>query len=129
MTRCTPWKFRGSKPFRRMMSFAMSCGSATSGEKGLTPPTIGSIGTVVSMTPGTTNASPKTLDRKLQWSTSLYVARSAQNGMRASSRSWKKPGAPSVRSNAFSRSRNTMSSDSPHEIDCRPTRSTSGPFL
>ena len=52
------------------------------------------IGTVVSTGPGTMYMSVNRLDTHFQLSTSLIVLRIAQNGMRASSSSCRKPGAP-----------------------------------
>ena len=73
--------------------------------------------------------SVNTLESEPQLSISLIVLRIAQNGMRASSRSWKKPGAPYVRSKLLITSRRMIVSDSPQAIDCRPMRVKKRPLV
>src|SRR5262245_14862631 len=71
------WTVRGGLPVGPGMTCptACCCGSPTSGLKGLTPPVIGSIGTVVSIGPGTGYVSRKKLERHFQLSTSFTVER------------------------------------------------------
>src|SRR5262249_59439519 len=112
----------GISPARRL------CGSGWGGEYGLARGRGNGL-TVVSMLPGTRYVSAKALEIGPHESKRLYVPRTVQSGMRASSTSWNTPGIARVWLNGLLASRRATVSDSPHEIVCRPIRRKTGPLV
>src|SRR5215472_430259 len=92
------------------------------------PLEIGNGPVLVSSQPGTQYASRKPLENGPALVKSCSVDRSVQSGMRDSSSSSVKPGAPTVTSNGLFASRRPIVSDSPQEIACRPMRTKTGPL-
>src|SRR5215831_6078777 len=92
------------------------------------PLEIGNGPVLVSSQPGTQYMSRKPLENGPSLVKSCTVPRTVQSGMRDSSRSSVKPGAPTVTSNGLFASRSPIVSDSPQEIACRPMRRKIGPL-